>query len=71
MFRIAICDDESIFREQFKEILQKYMDERGRTYEEVYNRHRLVDGLRRCGRFGIGGKVRGNEFKMRRQLCSG
>lgn len=33
MFRIAICDDESIFREQFKEILQKYMDERGRTYE--------------------------------------
>lgn len=33
MFYIAIIDDESIFREQIKEILQKYMDERGRAYE--------------------------------------
>ena len=33
MFHIAIIDDESIFREQIKEILQKYMDERGRAYE--------------------------------------
>lgn len=33
MFCIAIIDDESIFREQIKEILQKYRDERGRSYE--------------------------------------
>ena len=33
MFHIAIIDDESIFREQIKEILQKYLDERGRAYE--------------------------------------
>lgn len=33
MFHIAICDDERIFREQIKEILEKYMDEKGCTFE--------------------------------------
>ena len=30
MFRIAICDDEKIFRDDLKEILIRYMTDRGR-----------------------------------------
>ena len=33
MFCIAICDDEKIFREQMKEILLNYMEDRGVLYE--------------------------------------
>ena len=29
MFRIAICDDEEIFRKNIYEIIMKYMDENG------------------------------------------
>ena len=29
MFRIAICDDEKIFRDDLKEILIRYMTDRG------------------------------------------
>ena len=33
MFKIAICDDESLFRKHIREILRDYMEEKGALYE--------------------------------------
>ena len=35
MFRIAICDDEKIFRDDLKEILIRYMTDRGIMLEII------------------------------------
>ena len=57
MFHIAIIDDESIFREQIKEILQKYMDERGKFHLEyskpiAYSHGTYFSLGEELGRFG-------------------
>lgn len=37
MFRIAICDDESLFAEELKELLSGYMMEKGLVFEiDIY-----------------------------------
>ena len=46
MLRIAICDDESYFAEELKELLSGYMMEKGLVFEiDTYNSGEELVGL--------------------------